>query len=235
MGATVTAQQERRRFVWRGAPPDRVRVAYHEAGHAVAAVVLGMDVEHATIVPAGDTLGHVIVGDRDENAKDLGYWVDRATMCWAGPLAEQRREGTEIEDLSGDDHDSILLFGECASIGSGEVDGFVTWTRARAMSTLNGNWWRVVVVALELLRHNTLSGDEVRRFVAEVEDSDAPVYQIGTRVPIGLAAAVRARPRASTQPKSMRREGSEGTPEPDDGPALDGRAHALERQNRTSP
>ena len=33
--------------------------AYHEAGHAVANIVLGFEVTHCTIVPQDDTVGHV--------------------------------------------------------------------------------------------------------------------------------------------------------------------------------
>jgi hypothetical protein len=37
----------------------RKKVAYHEAGHAVAAVVLGRAIIHVSIVPTGEWLGHI--------------------------------------------------------------------------------------------------------------------------------------------------------------------------------
>ena len=39
---------------------DRLRTGYHEAAHAVVAVMLGVGVKHATIKPGPDTAGHVL-------------------------------------------------------------------------------------------------------------------------------------------------------------------------------
>jgi hypothetical protein len=169
----------------------RVKIAYHEAGHAVAAVALGFDVEVASIVPDDDCiLGHVIVPVSDD--RDLEYWIRRATMLWCGPLAAQRHPGTFLDDDGGgDDHQSIAVYGDCAAIGSGESDGFKVWTRARAMSILNANWSAVAAVALALLEHDTLTGGEIRQLVAEVEP--APVISIRSAVRLAsedLAASV---------------------------------------------
>ena len=59
------------------------------------------------------------------------------------------------------------------------------------MSVLNANWSAVAAVALALLEHDTLTGDEIRQLIAEVE-ADAPVISIrSATTSIGVAAAVR--------------------------------------------
>jgi len=169
---------------------NRVKIAYHEAGHAVAAVVLGLEVEMASIVPEGDILGHVVAPEPIDSS--LECWIARATMLWCGPLAAQRHFGAFIDDGGSDDHESIDVFGDCAAIGAGELGGFKEWTRARAMSVLNANWSAVTAVALALLEHDTLTGDEIRQLVAQVDDY-APVISIRpATTSIGVAAAVQS-------------------------------------------
>ena len=53
-----------------------------------------------------------------------------------------------------------------------EDGAFVAWTRARAMSLVSERWSSIVSVAAALLEHDTLTGDEVRRLVDDVEQSD---------------------------------------------------------------
>lgn len=50
----------RKRGVGKKRNEERSGVAYHEAGHAVVAVVLGRRFRKVTIVPESDSLGHVL-------------------------------------------------------------------------------------------------------------------------------------------------------------------------------
>src|SRR5262249_18348055 len=67
--------------------------AYHEAGHAVVAYHLGVEVRYVTIVPDHFSAGHFVYGDFF-SATGLGS--DRANLeraikiCLAGPLAQAR-------------------------------------------------------------------------------------------------------------------------------------------------
>ena len=59
-------------------------VAYHEAGHAVMAVLCGVEVWRATIAPVRNKPGHVVI-----NEPVGGYLpLDRLMICLAGDLAE---------------------------------------------------------------------------------------------------------------------------------------------------
>ena len=49
--------------------PIRTLLAYHEAGHAVAAVLLGVQVEQVTIVPTAEALGRVCHAPEADPAK----------------------------------------------------------------------------------------------------------------------------------------------------------------------
>jgi hypothetical protein len=91
-------------------------------------------------------------------------------MTWCGPLAGQRHLGTGVEDLGGEAHEQIHAYGELAALGFREAGYFAQWTRAGAMSLLAARWSAVASVASALLEHDTLTGHEVRRIVADIEE-----------------------------------------------------------------
>jgi ATP-dependent Zn protease len=74
--------------------------AYHEAGHAVANIVLGFEVTHCTIVPKDDTVGHVehphpIWKYGLSVRRERTAWGRRAIVtCYAGLAAEHHFCGT---------------------------------------------------------------------------------------------------------------------------------------------
>jgi hypothetical protein len=166
-------------------------VAWHEAEHATAAVVLGVGVQRATIIPEGDCLGHVIVPVADK--LDLAYYADRAVVSWCGPLAEQRHFGAGVDELGSDDREQIRAYGDLVALGFGEADTFAQWTRARAMSVLAAHWSAVVAVVLALLEHDTLTGAEVRHLVTDVEHQATGVPIRSTRSAFAIAAEHRLR------------------------------------------
>ena len=82
-------------------------LAYHEAGHAVIARVLGIEVLRATIRPDKFYAGHVVHGQAGPRARTIGAedreeeWFqrmetaeDRAKLALAGPLAEMKYRPT---------------------------------------------------------------------------------------------------------------------------------------------
>lgn len=176
--------------------PTRAVTAYHEAGHAVAAVVLGLDVELATIVstvePWGHLRGHVVV--TVPGRRDLDYYVRRATMTWCGPLAEHRHLGAGVEDIGDEDCRQIFAYGDLSALGLGEAGAFAQWTRTRAMSVLGGHWPAISAAAAALLERDTLTGDEVRQLVAEVEHGATVVPIRPPRPELAVAASTYVAP-----------------------------------------
>ncbi|MCW5704896.1 MAG: ribbon-helix-helix protein, CopG family [Bradyrhizobium sp.] len=67
-----------------GVPQEigQIRTAYHEAGHAVVARVLGIPVTIATITKEGSSLGHVVIGE--------SVWDLHRRLCGAGTVAKDR-------------------------------------------------------------------------------------------------------------------------------------------------
>lgn len=162
--------------------------AYHEAGHAVADVVLGIDVDHVTIVPQEDTSGHETVIHPDDIKEGWGvsdYDDPRVRLhvenfligLLAGPYAgrkfypKARLQATEtLSDgrkvlAAGSDHSYVVRI--IADI-FGDDNDQVRWTyeryvTARARALVETHWRSIELVANALLKRKTLSGDEVKR------------------------------------------------------------------------
>jgi len=87
----VTSGGPPRRIRW--APADRIRVAYHEAGHALVGICLrgrGRLVR-VSLLPHGRSLGHTLFRDGEEERYLLGRrdMLDRLTELMAGRAAEE--------------------------------------------------------------------------------------------------------------------------------------------------
>ena len=91
---------------------DRDVVAHHEAGHAVAAHVLGVNVERVAIQSEGDAAGHV-VHDYGCNMNEIIYeeepdrqWaLERAAIIsLAGEIAQRRFRAESVEEAKNPMH-----------------------------------------------------------------------------------------------------------------------------------
>lgn len=67
----------------------RRKVAYHEAGHAVAAAVLKRRFEYVTIKPKGNVRAHMAYSLAKEHKRPTRRHV-QAVVALAGPMAEGR-------------------------------------------------------------------------------------------------------------------------------------------------
>ena len=155
------------------------RIAYHEAGHAVAAIDNGCGVTSATILEDDDSYGKVSHGMPPGWPPDLyapvAEWrevVDKVVlMCLAGSAAEVSFLGGEkgIEP-SRSDYETAC---ECANLlyGRDELQGYL-----EAMGERIYEWvekkdvrCRILAVATALLRHGRLSGPDVRDLCAQAD------------------------------------------------------------------
>jgi hypothetical protein len=153
------------------------QTAYHEAGHAVAALHFGQPIVSAAIWPTGG----VCVNDNPPRRKDqteLDYCGRCVVITMAGVEAEARHLGSW--DKVGFTYAGIkspLTPGsadrqEINRIGEGLFPGWrkrvqrLAWLsglRKQTARIIEGDWAAVAAIAAALVRRSSLTGEEVRR------------------------------------------------------------------------
>jgi hypothetical protein len=144
-------------------------IACHEAGHAVACVVLNVTLckrQTATIVPDGDRLGMV----RHHRDPDGRKGRSLATVCLCGPMAEDLYVGCFDGSLcSGDDEsfdahtgDILRGWGHPSRIKSHARYSELRWAEWTVAKILVLEHWDAVKwIAAALLEKKTLDRDDV--------------------------------------------------------------------------
>ncbi len=141
--------------------------AYHEAGHAVIAYLLGYKPQSATIVPTVDTAGHVIIHANPlhgfqldiDGSDEARLRVESAiTICFAGPIAQKRHNPRSRRKAHGQwDYDTIAELG-LRVCGSGEqATAFIRWHEIVARDLVQAHWLHIARVAGQLLERERLS------------------------------------------------------------------------------
>lgn len=173
---------------------EREIIAWHEAGHAVAAILTpdADPVEHATILPSGNALGHVLqVPDADRNLETRARLKSRMLVLAAGRAAEQIRFGegnvtngaaSDITVLTDIATGMVTKWGmgpagfiriepavgtDYPASVSAEIRDLANRAMSEAFDLLNGNRAALSAVALALLEQDTLPATELRRLVNE--------------------------------------------------------------------
>ena len=150
--------------------------AYHEAGHAVAAYLLGSKPRPISIATLGDDLG---LGEGppplrgmklDSDGSDRARLrLERAIIIsLAGPIAQRTYRPGLWRDWHGEEDMATAATLAMKAIGSSETtSAFVNWLTLRAKELVSANWSLVEAVAERLTEDRSLSGDQI---VATIED-----------------------------------------------------------------
>ncbi len=154
---------------------DEERVAYHEAGHAVAAYYINPihKLKRVTIVPSADFLGcnhawpkPTFNPDRSlSESEEIRTYGTIVTLI-AGAIAEKRSAGRGA-DLSGSDNDFEKAF-ELANNVCGnvrEVKALIAWLQIRAQNLIHLHYDQVKALAAALMAHKTLRAAAVREVI----------------------------------------------------------------------
>jgi ATP-dependent Zn protease len=149
--------------------------AYHEAGHAVMALVLGRPVQRVSIEPNERRLGHCeLKQGRFQPSEDA--LETSILILFAGPVAEARHTGEYCWDAGGQDLRDIRAMTRTRSTDLRRIE---RWERrlldkAEHLLDRDGAWLAVERIAEELLRSTTISGRAARHLfeqaVAEADD-----------------------------------------------------------------
>jgi len=176
---------------------DVLRVAHHEAGHAVAVVALRVSLRSASIEGTEASLGDTFTRGFERANLDMAYTLDHRVraelqrhiiVSYAGGLAERRYLGHDIslptvctathEELPpflptpGADHDAHAIGNMAYRLGEGDADEAGYWSALLAYRALRlvqnpMHWHAIAMLAAQLVTHRRLSGPRVRQLVRE--------------------------------------------------------------------
>jgi hypothetical protein len=154
------------------------RAAHHEAGHVVAAYLLGLPIGVASIVPDPDagTVGHArravppadrpkgLIGADEQRQLELEII---ATL--AGPLAERWSGGANVKAPDQADAQRARRLAARVNPDPFEDDPHLAWLRARAATMRHRPDYRAALeaVAAALAERRELGGEEVRQIIKD--------------------------------------------------------------------
>ena len=136
--------------------------AYHEAGHAVVALVLGRPVQRVSVLPDREELGHCLF--RKGVFRPSEDWLEREILIALGGIAaEARHTGRHDWDGASRDHRYVRrLAGERAGERRAERLERRLLAKAEHLLSREGHWRAVELIAAELIRHGAISGRAAR-------------------------------------------------------------------------
>jgi ATP-dependent Zn protease len=136
--------------------------AYHEAGHAVAALALGRPVQRVSVLPNQKHLGHCEFGKGVFRPSE--DWLEREILIALGGLAaEARYTGAYAWDGAARDRQYVRqLVVQRAGERRAERLERRLLAKTEHLLSREGHWRAVELIAAELLRQGAISGRAAR-------------------------------------------------------------------------
>jgi len=168
---------------------ERELVAHHEAGHALAAAVLGDSELHSvSIIRRGSSLGRTSLVPREEDALATQIQLEeRLAVLMAGRAAELAVFGTattsaesDIASATGLAREMVVRFGMGTRTGPRQIDGqsdasaasvdadvaeLIGAAQESASLLMHRHWEVLRQLATELVRSETLNATDLRRIL----------------------------------------------------------------------
>jgi ATP-dependent Zn protease len=162
---------------------NRVRRSYHEAGHAVAMLLLGEPLASVTIIPNAVSGGCAVLFDDDASSDPSKFFYQRHLIIGcAGAAAEKKSHpkahvlpGWGIQIMSGSDSVGIAegsdigrLIALAERLGAHDEEAICELLGLIAKKTkilIRKNWPAIESVAKALREKSTLTGVEVVRII----------------------------------------------------------------------
>ena len=150
----------------------RERLAHHEAGHAVVAYRLGIEIKFATILPTHHSAGHVTRGELfcGGAGSDDGALERAIKISLAGPMAEAliyqrfRRRPRSV--------DYVRAFGLARYLAGWGAREIIRHQERETKKLLKLYWNDVKQVARALLEYDELTGIAVKDIIAPNPEDD---------------------------------------------------------------
>lgn len=142
-------------------PFDEV-TAYHEAGHAVIALLLDRPVAEVSVLPNHQLLGHCKFGkSRYKPSED---WVEREMLIALGGIAaEARFTGGYVKDGAAKDEQYVRALA-VERAGERRADRLQRrlFSKAEHLLSQESHWRAVTLIAQALVQQGTISGRTAR-------------------------------------------------------------------------
>jgi hypothetical protein len=163
---------------------DQTRTAYHEAGHAVLQIALGVGCAGVTIVPdlkAGSAGAASHGGEYGKIAEDFGqedddvatlrliaedaFHLRHAITCYAGAEAVRRWKPRRKDWRAGASNDYSVAIDRVNEITADEesCDLLFKYAMRRCAVLVEHYWPEITVVAQLLLKRKSITGEEARK------------------------------------------------------------------------
>jgi len=139
-------------------PHDQQATAYHEAGHAVVALILGRPVQYVSILPNRERLGVCEFGKGASRPTD--DWLEREILiALAGIAAEARHTGNYAWDGAARDQIYVQRLTEQRA-GDRRAERLQRRLLAKVEHLLTDerHWQGVELIAAELIKQGEISG-----------------------------------------------------------------------------
>jgi len=134
--------------------------AHHEAGHAVAAVVRKVPIQHVTIEADGDAAGHVAYLRPTDGVEETHA---RGMIALAGEAAQRRFNPRSVRrHHGGSDREAVLAYAWENSGSQRQAQALVNLWQVQAEDLVELRWPVIARVAAALLERRTLSYDDVQ-------------------------------------------------------------------------
>lgn len=141
---------------------EKRATAYHEAGHAVAYILLDRKFDYVTIVPGGGFAGHLSGGQYEGKVKRL---INKEVIILlAGEVAEQICLGMDGGSFLGGGSNDMIQAEECISRAYRDYDVAMERMRELQQETwglLMQNEKAIKAVATALMKQKTLTHAQV--------------------------------------------------------------------------
>lgn len=157
---------------------ELLRIAQHEAGHAVAAIVEKFPFRSVTIVPKGDIVGNCSIRwpsnfhpDAEVDLRTAHRLESAIISCQAGHLAEKHFTGRNNWVRSKTDLKMVIDLASYLVGSDKEMEAYLKWLWIRTENLVRQHQQEIVALAVALLNEKTIKAKRAREIFLETQRS----------------------------------------------------------------